>query len=331
MSRVDIIVPSYNYAAFLDICVNSLLSQHNVELRVLIIDDASTDHTPEVCARLARQDARVEYRRHERNAGHIATFNEGLEWADSDYMLLLSADDWLAPGALARAAYVLDGDPGIVVACGNALVAEAGKPVPELPEQTDTCGFRVVAGERFIETCCAAATSSPVWTPTAVVRTSVQKKVGIYNRDLPHAGDLEMWLRFACFGSIAYLDTYQAYYRKHGNNMHNAYVHTILQNTLQHLTAFDSVFTRHRDRIADSKRLSRMYRRVFAMDALASSNTALLQGKTEDSDQYLEFAVKLFPEIRLTRQWLKNRLARILGTEVTGWLRTRAHLPVSRR
>ena len=47
----------------------------------------------------------LEGRRHEVNQGHIATYNEGLlEWAKADYTVLLSADDLLAPGALARAA-----------------------------------------------------------------------------------------------------------------------------------------------------------------------------------------------------------------------------------
>ena len=49
MSRVDVIVPCYNYGRFLRECVESVLSQP-VDVRVLIIDDASTDDTPQVAA-----------------------------------------------------------------------------------------------------------------------------------------------------------------------------------------------------------------------------------------------------------------------------------------
>ena len=42
----------------------------------------------------------MEFRRHPVNRGHIATYNEGLEWASGDYLLVLSADDMLTPGAL---------------------------------------------------------------------------------------------------------------------------------------------------------------------------------------------------------------------------------------
>ena len=58
MSRVDVIVPCYNYGRFLRECVESVLSQP-VEVRVLIIDDASTDDTPEVAAALAAEDANL--------------------------------------------------------------------------------------------------------------------------------------------------------------------------------------------------------------------------------------------------------------------------------
>ena len=54
------------------------------------------------------QDPRVEYRRHQVNQRHIATYNEGLDWATGAYTLLLSADDLLAPDALARAVSLLD-------------------------------------------------------------------------------------------------------------------------------------------------------------------------------------------------------------------------------
>ena len=49
------------------------------------LDDASPDNTPEVGAALARADERVTYVRHAANKGHIATYNEGIEWASAHY------------------------------------------------------------------------------------------------------------------------------------------------------------------------------------------------------------------------------------------------------
>src|SRR3954467_11927005 len=106
-TTVSIIVPCYNYAHFLAKCVNSVLAQEGVTVEVLIIDDCSTDDTETVGAQLAT-DSRVTFRRHDNNIGHIATYNEGLDWVTGEYTVLLSADDLLTPGALARATAAME-------------------------------------------------------------------------------------------------------------------------------------------------------------------------------------------------------------------------------
>src|SRR5437879_1067139 len=107
MSIVEVIVPCYNYGRFLRTCVESVLGQGEVEVRVLIVDDASQDDSETIGRALAAEDRRVQYRRHAVNQGHIATYNEGIDWLSGDYILLLSADDMLTPGAFARATKVL--------------------------------------------------------------------------------------------------------------------------------------------------------------------------------------------------------------------------------
>src|SRR6516164_9433107 len=104
VGRIDVFIPCYNYGGFLYQSVNSVLSQVGVDVRALVIDDASPDNTAEVASALAREDSRVTVIRHSTNKGHINTYNEGIEWASADYMLLLPADDYLLPGALRRAA-----------------------------------------------------------------------------------------------------------------------------------------------------------------------------------------------------------------------------------
>src|SRR3979490_235845 len=104
MSSVDVIVPCYRYGKFLRQCVESVLTQEGVAIRVMVIDDASPDDTAEIAESLLKEDSRVSYISHKSNKGHISTYNEGIDWVSADYMLILSADDYLLPGALARAA-----------------------------------------------------------------------------------------------------------------------------------------------------------------------------------------------------------------------------------
>lgn len=111
---VSVVIPCYNYGRFLADCVEGIVTQDGVDVRILIIDDASTDDSAAIAADIAAGDPRVDLVVHDRNKGHIATYNEGLlEWADGDYSVLISADDKLTPGSLQRATTVLEENPAV--------------------------------------------------------------------------------------------------------------------------------------------------------------------------------------------------------------------------
>jgi glycosyltransferase involved in cell wall biosynthesis len=223
MSRIDVAVTCYNYARFLRQCVESVLTQSHRDCRILIIDDASTDETPVIAAALVAEDERVTVLRHPVNQGHIATYNEAIRLAAGDYFLLLSADDFLLPGAIARAVAVLDGhsDVGLVIGrslrhepCQEPLARTADTPGRQSPDAA------ILDPAAFIW---GLVRDNWVATATAITRTTVQKKLGGYLAALPHSGDLELWLRFALRSRVAYLDMPQAVYRRHESNMSLGY------------------------------------------------------------------------------------------------------------
>jgi glycosyltransferase involved in cell wall biosynthesis len=82
-------------------CTRIGAGQVGVDVDVIVIDDASTDGSAAVVRDLAASDDRICAILHPRNRGHIATYNEGLEQARGEYVVLLSADDALPAGALA--------------------------------------------------------------------------------------------------------------------------------------------------------------------------------------------------------------------------------------
>src|SRR5262249_10319924 len=145
------------------------------------------------------------------NKRHIATYNEGLDWAAGDYLLLLSADDLLAPGALRRAARLLDAYPQGRPTYGRQGLFSSDAPPPDGPAAADG-GWRILSGGEFLQWCCRTG-QNPVPTPTAVVRTALQKRLGGYRPDLPHTADMELWLRFAAHAAVAVIDADQAWKR----------------------------------------------------------------------------------------------------------------------
>jgi glycosyltransferase involved in cell wall biosynthesis len=92
---VSVVVPTYNYAAFLPRCIESVLSQSLKPLEIIVVDDGSTDNTETVVSRYNG----VTYVRQD-NAGVSRARNHGLALARGDYIQFLDADDWLAPNKL---------------------------------------------------------------------------------------------------------------------------------------------------------------------------------------------------------------------------------------
>jgi glycosyltransferase involved in cell wall biosynthesis len=349
MSSVSVVVPCYNYGHFLEECVASVLDdQDGVDVRVLIIDDASPDDSADVAKKVAARDPRVEVVVHTANAGNIATFNEGLiEWADGDYCLLLSADDRVTPGALRRAAELLDANPGVGFVYGHALWCIEGAPLP--PARTRGRGWSVWSGERWLEHRFRQA-ENPIISPEIVVRTSLQKRVGGYDPQLPKAGDMEMYMRLAANADVGFLrGADQAYYRVHGQNM-SATV-SALMDLRQRRSVFEFVLERYGDRLSDTRRLSDMVNRQLSREALWAAarvydREPLWQSRLaqrflgaepnqeeQDADELADFAVECWPEVKRLPlyQTLESRrrvgargMAYMFNQKGRWWLRRRS-------
>jgi glycosyltransferase involved in cell wall biosynthesis len=306
VSTVSVIVPCYNYGRFLPECVGSVLSQKGVDVQVLVIDDASPDGSAHVALELGR-DPRVQVVCHELNRGHIATYNEGLAWADGDYVLLLSADDYLTEGSLARAAAVLDAHPSVGLVYGQA-VPDGGMPTNARERH------RVVGGRDWIAERCWQM-DNPVPTPTAVVRTSLQHRLGGYRPDSPYAGDLEMWLRLAAYADVVELHADQAIYRQHGTNMSVEWV-TALKGTFEHSRrAYETVLTEHAAAIPDATALIEVVRRQVARRALRMATSRYCRGEFDPSIvPWLEsHAAEIYAGYRRLPEWWALQLCKTMG------------------
>lgn len=91
----SVVMPTYNYARYLPQSLGSVLGQTHPPAQVIVIDDGSTDDTPQAMAQYAA-DARVEYV-HQPNMGIAATQNRGMKLARHSYLAFLDADDYWLP------------------------------------------------------------------------------------------------------------------------------------------------------------------------------------------------------------------------------------------
>jgi glycosyltransferase involved in cell wall biosynthesis len=312
MTRVDVCVPCYNYGRFLRPCVDSLLTQRDVDVRVLIVDDASTDDSAAVGMEIAAADARVEFRRHGSRRGHIATYNEGIEWARARYYLTFQADDALTPGALTRAAAIMDARRDVGMTLGRQISFTSPLPPAEPVDEAQLRPeWRVLSGSQFIESCLATIYNQ-ISMPTVVVRTAAQKAIGGYRETLPHSGDLEMWLRFAARGySIAQTNAAQAFRRRHAHAMHLEYA--VLRDLQHLLAAYETVFVEQGLWLGDGKALVRRARAGIADAAFWRASEAFETGDSAGCQRLLDYAAELAPSIRASRQWARLSWKRRIG------------------
>lgn len=349
LATVNVIVPCYNYGHLLEGCLASVLSQEGVEVRLLVIDDCSTDGSAEVGRRLAERDERIEFRPHPENMGLIATANEGLEWATGDYVVLLSADDLLVPGALRRAVDVMAKHPNVGMVYGKTLLAAEGRPLPK--PSGSWRSTKVWPGADWLGIRCRS-TYNCISSPEVVVRGSIQRAVGRYDPACHHASDLNMWLRIAAVADIAYVrGVPQAVYRVHSDSMLRSQTSTMV-DLRERRVAFDSFFAacpaynrpdRSRsDRLWPSslrpsrlwtvrlrsggrqseperrqaERLQTTVARTLARQALWRASRAVDQGAA-DGDGVVEelkgFALDVYPDAHHLREWRGLHLRQWIG------------------
>ena len=96
---VSIIVPIYNAQAHLEETVNSLLAQTYRELEIVLVNDGSTDKSPEICRSFAEKDSRVKVI-NKQNGGSVAARRTGRENSTGEYVMFADADDWYSGDAV---------------------------------------------------------------------------------------------------------------------------------------------------------------------------------------------------------------------------------------
>ncbi len=316
MIGVDVFIPCYNYGHFLARCVDSALSQIGVQVRVLIIDDTSTDGSLDEARRIAGQDPRVSVMAHPVNKGHIATYNDGIGWASAPYMVLLSADDLLAPLALSRSVALMEAQPRVGFVYGSLCEFDDS----EQNEVAETVLARdagdaaaVVAGHDFIAELCRKPWN-PVPASGVIVRTALQQRVGGYLPELRHAGDMEMWLRLAAHADVGILTAPTALTRIHTTNMRHEYnADGAIPDYQQRALAFRRVFERQADHIPGAEDLARVARRSLAEELLTISDRCFDQGREAHAAKLAAVVREIDPTIVQTKWWWKTVAKRTVG------------------
>ena len=208
MPGVSVIIPAYNYGRFLSDAIDSALAQTYSNFEVIVINDGSTDNTPDVAARYG---SKIRYLRQD-NAGLPAARNSGIKAARHPFVAFLDADDVWEPEMLASAMRCfseLDESVGLI-ACASV--------------RTDAEG-RVIASKRFasFDNCEIKARDLLLknrFMPSAVVaKRAAFHTCGLFDTSLRSSEDRDMWIRIATKYRVNFHGKTLVRIRKHGSNM----------------------------------------------------------------------------------------------------------------
>lgn len=294
-ASVTVIITCFNYASFLPGAVASALGQRDVNVDVIVVDDASTDDSLAVARCLAQDDPRVRVVAHDRNRGPVVAFNDGLSAATGEYLVRLDADDLLTPGSVARAVALAEQYPQVGMVYGYAVPFSGDAPISHRDRATT---WDIWSGASWLERRCRLGVNC-ITSPEVLMRASVVERVG-GQRALAHTHDMEMWFRLARDSDVGWVGgSDQALHRDHPNSLSAKQV-DVMTDFHERAEAFRMLFEDGMGNAAENARLLRVARMALANEALARTASAFAKGRgaTPETDVYLSFARGLGVDFR---------------------------------
>ena len=206
--QVFALVPSYNHAPFVESCLRSIIKQTLKPAQLLVIDDGSTDDSPQAIER-ALKDCPFPCELIVRaNRGLCATLNEGLARSRGDYFAYLGSDDLWLEGFLRARVSLLQSRPRAALAYGHCYLIDEGNRIVDATSKWATYADGD-AREMLL------STTAPM-SPTVLYRKDILDRHGWNER--ARLEDYDLYLRLSVEGEFAFDPQVLSAWRLHGSN-----------------------------------------------------------------------------------------------------------------
>ncbi len=96
MQRLSVVIPVFNVEKTLERCLKSVVGQSYANMEIILVDDGSTDSSPQICELWRARDERIKVI-HKENGGLSDARNAGIDIATSDFITFIDSDDYIAP------------------------------------------------------------------------------------------------------------------------------------------------------------------------------------------------------------------------------------------
>jgi glycosyltransferase involved in cell wall biosynthesis len=204
---VSVIIPAYNQAQFINQAIESVLAQTWSDYEIIVVNDGSTDATPQILAGYGEQLRVIT----QPNAGLSAARNSGLAVAQGEFIGLLDADDMWYPDVLATTVAHLTKNPSVDVVCGAwDLIDETGRTIRP---PNDPSIFQARVRADFLRT---IAVGNMVIPSALLLRRKIFDCCGNFDATLKGVEDWDLLIRLAAHGhALDLINAPVLHYRRH--------------------------------------------------------------------------------------------------------------------
>lgn len=198
---VSIITPTYNRGqTYLRETIDSVLEQDYSNFEYIVLDDGSTDNTCDLLASL--DDPRLHWETHQ-NMGETRTVNKGFRMAQGEYIIVLSSDDKLLPGAISTAVSFMEAHPNVLVGYPDFQIIDGdSQPVNEVQSPEYSYSNMLRWHHCFPQV-------------GTIIRRSALEHEPERDPAFRYRGDFEFWLRMGLHGPFAHIPATLASWRQH--------------------------------------------------------------------------------------------------------------------
>ncbi|HEU4870282.1 MAG TPA: glycosyltransferase family A protein, partial [Pyrinomonadaceae bacterium] len=201
MPRVSVVITTYNRSRVLPSAIESA-KKAATNSEVIVVDDCSTDDTPDVCAQIPD----IRYIRLNTNSGLAHARNTGIAESSSEFIAFLDDDDLRLPNSLDKQLHAIGVDENIAVCYGQALIGDARRQLPT----GEIYPLKCPQGDIFWE----LLEDNFIPMPSVLARKATLLDAGGFNTDLKLIEDWDMWLRLSEYFPVAAIAEPVAIYRK---------------------------------------------------------------------------------------------------------------------
>ena len=236
--KVSIIIPVYNMEKFLPDAVNSALKQSFQDFEIIIVDDGSTDKTPDIAKRLAANDSRIRYFRR-KHSNQASARNFAIRNSNGEYLAMLDADDIWEKGHLKDSIGFLDKnrDAALVfsmmdVFADNPGSAGQSRDEEKKQEYYDDAISRFIRSAKGKKNGICLKFGKPSFVSlmrcycipnsSMVIGKHVAIDAGMYNESLFYGEDSELAFRISRNYAMGFIPRKDVGYRIHKSNCHSS-------------------------------------------------------------------------------------------------------------